>query len=95
MGHRHSESHGHHDHSAHDHGAHDHGALGHSRTGAAPGKAIAPVCGMLLSPMIAAAAMSLPSVSVIANTLRLKRAGLQAAQQAAGSEQCQISIDRC
>jgi Cu+-exporting ATPase len=33
-----------------------------------------PVFGLLLSPMIAAAAMSLSSVSVIANALRLKRA---------------------
>jgi P-type Cu+ transporter len=31
-----------------------------------------PVFGVLLSPMIAAAAMSLSSVSVIANSLRLK-----------------------
>jgi P-type Cu+ transporter len=33
-----------------------------------------PVSGLLLSPMIAAAAMSLSSVSVITNALRLKRA---------------------
>jgi Cu+-exporting ATPase len=33
-----------------------------------------PFTGMLLSPIIAAAAMSLSSVSVIANALRLQRA---------------------
>jgi Cu+-exporting ATPase len=35
-----------------------------------------PWCGVLLSPMIAAAAMSLSSVSVIANALRSRRAAV-------------------
>jgi Cu+-exporting ATPase len=35
-----------------------------------------PVTGLLLSPMLASAAMSLSSVSVIANALRLRRAAL-------------------
>ena len=35
-----------------------------------------PILGVLLSPMIAAAAMSLSSVSVISNALRLRKVGL-------------------
>jgi P-type Cu+ transporter len=38
--------------------------------------ALYPVFGILLSPMIASAAMSLSSVSVIGNTLRLRRFAL-------------------
>jgi Cu+-exporting ATPase len=38
--------------------------------------ALYPVFGILLSPMIAAAAMSLSSVSVIGNALRLRRVKL-------------------
>ena len=47
----------------------------------APGRAdrrgrAVPVFGLLLSPMLASAAMSFSSVSVIANALRLRRAPL-------------------
>jgi P-type Cu+ transporter len=39
--------------------------------------ALYPLCGLLLNPMIAAAAMSLSSVAVIGNALRLRTARLQ------------------
>ena len=49
---------------------------GHSRKGAGHHCRLYPFTGLLLSPMLAAAAMSLSSVTVIANALRLRNAKL-------------------